>query len=834
MQSNLAFSEETKIVLSSINAPSSLVIEEDQSVENCNDAFELLLPAVLNKENLNFLEAHLGLGGGGDWWIDPSRSPIEVDSNGNRDEGAILDVEASCKIWYRTPFDRDPEFCNNSYHLLNRLNELAKIKGLIEEASLRKHSPNEVGLNDSDRQIYHSTLSVNGSMDFKNFLSHPNRDIQNIDPQLDLRRSLNSSIGEYSNLQGTYALRKQNNNKKVPLREVFDARAQEVDSAMYCEKPKPPFSQAVYSGLPQLHRSQRPASPHATPNNNVSPNISNRRISSKPNDTLLVPGATSSPYQKPSSQKQSVLSRTYSKEQMDLLKEVNDYPLNESVPKVPSLLSRSHALTTSLPISDNEGDIDVTRSLDISSGVNQISQSHSATELVTKGRKISEKFNASYSSMRSSDVFELARLQETHLREHSGSRSKLDCSNTSLTESSFGDEKHRKHKSSAAGSIGQKSGSGLSSCGVSATHSHEEIAIVDTNDRPERQHTIIAKGCFNPLSSSVDCEPKVNVIADVHSSTNLDQTDVVTLPSKPLNSTYDAPDFKRVYDCDSTSQTNELKNLRPIIDSIDSTVNTINDCTTQESNSVAHISRPNGEMMNPKKNEHQPDTYELSSYVTVLENNSDSALPTKHDEDTKSGINSVSKNEPGLEQSIPHLSDSASNVKYLQSPQAIRSITKPVNNNKTIPSRQSGLKIPSKISIPLPNGSISRLPMLSQKMPSMSISSRVGSRKTSITGPEQSSFDRPINKTQPSLRNNPSSNNSIHSSGSSVFSNNIKTNQTSNSTKSLPKSSASSTVQQRPVPSRISLPSGTSGSTTTIRKPTVPSFGSSRGKLSGR
>ncbi|CAH8642942.1 unnamed protein product [Schistosoma mattheei] len=116
-------------------------------------------------------------------------------------------------------------------------------------------------------------------------------------------------------------------------------------------------------------------------------------------------------------------------------------------------------------------------------------------------------------------------------------------------------------------------------------------------------------------------------------------------------------------------------------------------------------------------------------------------------------------------------------------------------------------------------------------MPSMSISSRVGSRKTSITGPEQGSFDRPINKIQPSLRNNPSSNNSIHSSGSSVSSNNIKTNQTSNSTKSLPKSS---TLQQRPVPSRISLPSGTLGSTTTIRKPTVPSFGSSRGKSSGR
>ncbi|CAH8679515.1 unnamed protein product [Schistosoma rodhaini] len=830
MQSNPAFSEETKIVLSSINAPSLLVNEENQSVENSNDAFELLLPVVLNKETLDIVEANLGLGGGGDWWIDPSRNPIEVDSNGNRDEGAILDVEASCKIWYRTPFDRDPEFCNNSYHLLNRLNELAKIKGLIEEASLRKHSPNEVGLNDSDRQIYHSTLSVNGSMDFKNFLSHPNRDIQNIDPQLDLRRSLNSSAGEYANLHGTYALRKQNNSGKLPLREVFDARTQEVDSAMYCEKPKPPFSQAVYSGLPQLHRSQRPATP-----NNVSPNISNRKISSKPNDSLLVPGATSSPYQKASGQKHSVLSRTYSKEQMDLLKEANDYPLNESILKVPALLSRSHALTTSLPMSDNEGDIDVTRSLDISSGVNQLSQSLSATELVMKGRKLSEKFNASYSSMRSSDVFELARLQETHLREHSGSRSKLDCSNTSLTESSFGDEKHRKHKSSAAGSIGQKSGSGLSSCGVSATHSHEEIAIEDTNGRPERQHTIIAKECFKPLSSSVDCEPKVNMIADMHSSTNLDQADVVTSPSKPLNSTYDAPDFKYVYDCDSTSQADELKNLRPIIDSIDSTVITINDCATQGSNSVAHISHPNDEMMKPKENEHQPDAYELNGHVTALENNSDTALPMKHDEDTKSGKNNVSQSEPGFEQNIPHLPDSASNVKNLQSPQATRTITKPVNNNKTIPNRQSGLKIPSKTSIPVPNGSISRLPMLSQKMPSMSISSRLGSRKTSITGPEQgSSFDRPINKTQPpSHRNNPSSNNS---SVSNVSSSNIKTNQTSNSTKSLPKSSVSLTVQQnqRPVPSRISLSSGTSGTTGTIRKPIVPSFGSSRGKSSGR
>ncbi|CAH8586318.1 unnamed protein product [Schistosoma turkestanicum] len=828
MQSNLAFSEETKIVLSSINTPSISVTGDDLSVDNHDDAFELLLPVVLNKETLDTLEANMGLGGGGNWWIDPSRNPIEVDSNGNIDEGAILDVEANCKIWYRTPFDRDPEFCNNSYHLLNRLNELAKIKGLIEEVSLKKHSLTDTGFNDSDCQIYHSTLSVNGSMDFQNFMLHPSRDLQNIDPQLDLRRSLNSSVGEYSNLYGTYALRKQNNNQKLPLREVFDARTHEVDNTKYSEKHKPQFSQAVYSGLPQLHKSQQP--PHATPNNNISPNIGNRRISSKPNDFLLVPGAASSPDQKASGQKNSILSRTYSKEQMDLLKETNDCPLNESVLKAPSLLSRSHALAASLPMSDNDCDIDVTKSLDILSGVNQLSQSLSATELVIKGRKLSEKFNASYSSMRSSDVFELARLQETHLREHSGSRSKLDCSNTSLTESSFGDEKPCKHKSSAAGSIGQKSGSGLSSCEVSATHSHEEIVIEEINNRPERQHTILAKEYFKALSSSVDCEPEVNITTDMHSSMNLDQTDVVTPFSKPLNSTYDAPDFKRVYDWDSSkSQVDELKNLRPVIDNIDSTVNIVDDCTTQQSSIVAHISHPNSEMIKPEEKEYELNTLELNGYATVVENKSDTALIMDHDEYKKPDAD-LSQTEPSLGNPIPSLSD----VKNLQSPPATCAITEPVKNNKIAPYKQSSLKLPSKTSIPLSNRSVSRLPVPSQKMPSVSVTSRLSSRKNSANEPEQgSNFDRSTNKIQPPHKNNLSSNNSVHSSGSSISSNNIKANQSSNSTKSFPKLS---TVQRNQVslPSKINLPSGISGTTTTIRKPTIPSFGLSRGKSSGR
>ncbi|TNN15823.1 cell wall Awa1p [Schistosoma japonicum] len=834
MQSNPAFAEETKIVLSSINSP-SILLTEDESLENPDDAFELLLPIVLNKETLNVLEDNLGLGGGGDWWIDPSRDPIEVDSNGNRDEGAISDVEANCRIWYRTPFDRDPEFCNNSYHLLNRLNELARIKGLIEEASLRKKSRDEKRINDNEHQIYHSTLSVNASMDLNNVLpQHANRDVQNIDPLIDLRRSLNGSFEECFNPHGTYALRKQN--QKVPLREVFNTRAQEFDSTRYSEKPKPPFSQAVYSGLPQLHKSQRPSSPHSIPVN-MSPNLGNRKMSTKPNGLLLVPGATSSPDQSGSCQKRSVLSRTYSKEQMDLLKEVNDNSLNESMPKVASLLSRSHALTTSLPMSDNEGDVDVTKSLDISSGVNQLSQSLSATELVAKSRKLSEKFNTSYSSMRSSDVFELARLQETHLREHSGSRSKLDCSNNSLTESSLGDEKHRKPKGSVTGSIGPKSSSGLSSCEISATHSREEIMIEDSNSKPERQHTITSKECFNPLSSSLDCEPKVSIFSNLESNTNLEQTDIVT--PKPLNSTYDAPDFKRVYDCDlPSSPADGLRNYKPVIDTVDGTVNISNEYTRQRRNSVTHASHPYDRMIETCENMPQPNAFELNGCITSSENKSDTISPSNNgEESTKLGPDTIIKSKLDLVPSIVPPLDADPNDKNLQNCQATCIIPKPINDNRTTQYKQSGLKPPSKISIPLPNGSISRLPMLSHKMPSMSVSSRVGSRKSSANVTEQAStFVRSVNKTQSiSQRNNLSSNNNIHSSGNSVSSNSIKASQPSNSMKSLPKSSSSVQHIQRTVPSRISLPSATSGTTTnTSRKPSVQSFGSSREKSSSR
>nr|CAH8874784.1 unnamed protein product [Trichobilharzia regenti] len=740
MQSNIAFSEETKIVLSSINSASVSTPDEDQTLHNSDDEFERMLPSVINKETLSILEAKLGLGGGGDWWIDPSRDPIEIDSEGNRDEGAILDVEASCRNWYRAPFDRDPEFCNDSYHLLNRLNELARIKGLIEEASLRKQSVNQVDVNNTDRQIYHSTLSVNGSMDFSNMISpHTNHDIQNIDPLADLRRSLNGPFRDLqSDVYGTYALRKSKNNQKVPLGEVFDVRTHESDYTRYPDKPQPPFSQAMHSGLPQLHKSHQPPSPHSIPVTNISPIFGRRKVSTKSNQPAYTSGSTSVPDPKVCGQKRSVLSRTYSKEQMDFLKEVSEYQVTDSILKVPSLLARSHALTASLPISDNEGDIDVTKSLDISSTVNPLSQSLSASELTMKGRKLSEKVNTSYSSMRSSDVFELARLQETHLREHSGSRGKLDCSNSSLTGSSIG-EKNQK-KGDGADSTGRKSTSGLSSCDVSATHSREEIVAEDQNGKPERQHTITANECgFNPLQGSIGCEPKVNLSSSVDACVNL-SSDEVTTPSKPLNSTYDAPDFKCVYGSDpATSQIDGVEGHRPIIGATDSAISNTNEHYAQATGCVRHTSYIGDDAKQTDGNRRRLDaSYDLKDRDILVEHESDSGVLTNRVEAPR--LNAVLKSMESPQVADP---SNTSSTNSLVPPTVINN----AESHEPSQCKQYDVKPHTKTLIPLPSGKLSRLPMPSQKMPSMSVSSRLGSRK-SATSEQGSNSAHSTNKTQ--------------------------------------------------------------------------------------
>ncbi|CAH8665111.1 unnamed protein product [Heterobilharzia americana] len=564
MEQIFGFREETQNVLPPTNAPPTLVVVDDQQQES-DDYFEAHLPTVLTKEALDNVEVELGLSGGGDWWVDPSRDPIEVNSEGKRDEGAILDVE------------------------------------------------------------------------------------------------------------------------KMPLGEAFVVGAYKSNNTQFSNEPEPLSSQASHPQPPEIHRSLQPPLPHSTFAANVSPVFGRRKVSTLSNQ-LFVPSGTGTPDQKVCSQKRSVLSRTYSKEQMDVLKEANYYDANDLMPKVAPMLSRCHALTASLPISDNEGDIDVTKSLDIPSGVNPLSQSLSATELVMKSLKLSEKGTASFSSMRSSDVFELARLQETHLREHSGSRSKLGFSNSSLNGSSTGGSKNHKGEEDSADSNGQKSGSDLSSCNLSAAHSREEVSIVDTNGKPERQHTITAnENCYNPLLSSLDSGSGMNF-------------------NSGITGTYDSKD--------SDAERNATD--------------------------VDNVSKPEVDA-----------AYNTSPPNSVL------------------------------------------NLRFPLRSQATHALTRPTEGNPTSQSTASGTKPFTRIPLPTTSSKINNVPMPSQKMPSMSISSRVGPRKSGVNEQKlDSNSVRSVTKTQSLIK-------STQSGVNSVSSNSIKTSQlSSNPTTSFAKP-LSSTVSQK-------------------------------------
>ncbi|CAH8645624.1 unnamed protein product [Heterobilharzia americana] len=701
MEQIFGFREETQNVLPPTNAPPTLVVVDDQQQES-DDYFEAHLPTVLTKEALDNVEVELGLSGGGDWWVDPSRDPIEVNSEGKRDEGAILDVEVSCKTWCRTPFDRDPRFCNDSYHLLNQLNDLAKSKGSIEAESLKKKSHNHSKLRDATRQICHSTLSLNASIDFDGVApSDTSHNIQNTDPQAGGHRSLSGSFKDlYSDANGTYILRKSNNKQKMPLGEAFVVGAYKSNNTQFSNEPEPLSSQASHPQPPEIHRSLQPPLPHSTFAANVSPVFGRRKVSTLSNQ-LFVPSGTGTPDQKVCSQKRSVLSRTYSKEQMDVLKEANYYDANDLMPKVAPMLSRCHALTASLPISDNEGDIDVTKSLDIPSGVNPLSQSLSATELVMKSLKLSEKGTASFSSMRSSDVFELARLQETHLREHSGSRSKLGFSNSSLNGSSTGGSKNHKGEEDSADSNGQKSGSDLSSCNLSAAHSREEVSIVDTNGKPERQHTITAnENCYNPLLSSLDSGSGMNF-------------------NSGITGTYDSKDSDAVVENKSSSPSGMNSKERNATD-------------------VDNVSKPEVDA-----------AYNTSPPNSVL------------------------------------------NLRFPLRSQATHALTRPTEGNPTSQSTASGTKPFTRIPLPTTSSKINNVPMPSQKMPSMSISSRVGPRKSGVNEQKlDSNSVRSVTKTQSLIK-------STQSGVNSVSSNSIKTSQlSSNPTTSFAKP-LSSTVSQK-------------------------------------
>ncbi|KAF8566478.1 hypothetical protein P879_07466 [Paragonimus westermani] len=415
------------------------------------DSFEsqLLAIDILSDEGMNVIERQLGFDGGGLWWLDPTQPAVEVDKYGNIDTGAILDVEAQAHAWLRSPFDTNPEFRDNSYHLLNRLNELARLKGLVEEVALKRYETNEFRQpNQSENRIYHSTLSLAGFGDLDN--AEQFKQINNCHPPPeDVRRSFECPSWNYPN-HDSYVkqLYGHSHNKRSPLPEAFvnprlisghlPLQPSGLPNSGQTISKNPVFNRSFVklSGLPSLHKSQQPPSPrHKQPSRSQARHIASRFSTNR----ITGPDASSSPDRLHPNRDHpsSVLNRTYSKEALDQLKE-NEIPLTRRSDGLvqSSLLSNflRPPLTSSGAVSDPDSDVDVSQSVELGGyGSGILSKSLTDGELPPILRDSKMKANESYSSLRSTNVIQLAILQESQLRQHSGSRGKLHGSNNSLT-----------------------------------------------------------------------------------------------------------------------------------------------------------------------------------------------------------------------------------------------------------------------------------------------------------------------------------------------------------------------------------------------------------------
>ncbi|KAF6774827.1 hypothetical protein AHF37_05711 [Paragonimus kellicotti] len=415
------------------------------------DSFEsqLLAIDILSDEGMNVIERQLGFDGGGLWWLDPTQPPVEVDKYGNIDTGAILDVEAQAHAWLRSPFDTNPEFRDNSYHLLSRLTELARLKGLVEEVALKRYETNQFKQPDqSEHRIYHSTLSLAGFGDLDN--KEQFKQIDNCHPSPeDVSRSFECPSWNYPN-HDTYLkqLYGRSHNKRLPLPEAF-VNPQLVSGQLplqpsglansgqtISKNPVLNRSFVKLSGLPNLQKSQQPPSPrHKQPHRSQARHSPSRFSTHR----ITGPDASSSPDRSHPNRDlpSSVLNRTYSKEALDQLKE-NEIPLTRRSDGLvqSSLLSNflRPPLTSSGAVSDPDSDVDVSQSVELGgycSGI--LSKSLTDGELPPILRDSTMKANESYSSLRSTNVIQLAILQESQLRQHGGSRGKLHGSNNSLT-----------------------------------------------------------------------------------------------------------------------------------------------------------------------------------------------------------------------------------------------------------------------------------------------------------------------------------------------------------------------------------------------------------------
>ncbi|THD24977.1 hypothetical protein D915_004185 [Fasciola hepatica] len=472
------------------------------------EQYESELSAIrhLDEDALTTLEKEAGLDGGGSWWIDPSRTPVELDSHGGYDEGAILDVEAQVRAWLRHSFDRNPVFRDHNYHLINRLNELARIQGLVEEAQLQQQS---LDLNDDvrSRQVYHSSLSLHANalpnLGASYDLSNPTMALHHFD----VHRSLEGSLSQQQQQQFAqtgynYGIPGQNGSGM--LRGSFSGYGSpEMDNTSRSSSQLniPPTHASRYeaalingqlsakpSGMPQMHKGPK----HLPKQMMHDP----RKRPSYPGSTglLPLPDATNSP-DRAHGRRKTLLSRTYSKEQLDLLRDNEADSGKRKTSAQGSLLDNllRPNLTSSLPLSDGDSEADVSKSLDASHSLNPLSQSLSAADMLSVSNI---KPNMSYSSMRSSDVFEMARIQESHLRKHSGSRNKLNGSSGSLNNSSLDMRASADQVLRASISGGQSNESSISKLSdVDLTRSHDGTVSFRNvgHHPPERQVTVRAR-----------------------------------------------------------------------------------------------------------------------------------------------------------------------------------------------------------------------------------------------------------------------------------------------------------------------------------------------------
>lgn len=387
------------------------------------DQFELELQKfdVRSSADVDIIGQLLGLNGGGGWWLNPYESADEVDSDEHIIEGAVAEIESHVRIWLRHSFDNNPVFRDNSYHLLSRLNELARLQGLVEEVALKYHQ-----FESSPRPSF--STEKEGSSHAHTF-GDPARHCQNSGRNSRTSSNDNSKYDTFTkNVLGVTSFR------RPPLPDAYQD-SQPADDHVYLKNPAASRNFVKSSGLPRLHKSQQPPSPH---NNQLQrSHLYNRRVSVRASSATPTPSASSGHPNNLTSHLEyrfGSLNRTYSKEALDQLKEIDIPPARRSGGSLLDNFLRNS--NNSGAGSDSEGVIEVSRSFD-SMGFATNILSKSLTDGEIFGLHLSGiKPNTSFSSMKSANVLEMALFQEAQLRKLSGSRGKLSGSNSSLTASS--------------------------------------------------------------------------------------------------------------------------------------------------------------------------------------------------------------------------------------------------------------------------------------------------------------------------------------------------------------------------------------------------------------